>query len=365
MTRLDRPSGSRGGGLVTLLNKNKGIVCNPDKLSHLHVMNKNAEIQVFQLKPRNIKKMIILNCYRPPSGNIDSFLGHICNILDRIEKLDEFEVYICGDMNIDYSQRTSPGCKKLKNLETKYNLSQTISAPTRCTASCNSILDLIFTNSANILLTSPIKSNISDHEPVIAVRKSVRQILPRVNFTCRSYHSYSSEAFQADLDDYYWSLFYNSSDVDGMWDEMEKVILDVAIHCPYRTFTERVALAPWLSQDLLEMIKDRDHLYKFAKRSGTHTDWVNSRKARNKCNLGVKHAKEDYMKSQLVIHEKDPRKFWSALKSVYSPVNTSSSFISLTDATTGSLLKDDEVPEAFNTDLCEVGKRLSENFSYP
>lgn len=118
--RLDHPSGSRGVGLVTLLNKNKGIVCDHTKLPEHQVMNKNAEIQVFHLKPRNIRKMIILNCYRPPSGNVDAFLDHIHTILDRIVKIDEYEIFICGDMKIDYSQNSSPGYRKLKNLETKY-----------------------------------------------------------------------------------------------------------------------------------------------------------------------------------------------------------------------------------------------------
>lgn len=108
-----------------------------------------------------------------------------------------------------------------------------------------------------------------------------------------------------------------------------------------------------------ELIKDRDRLYKLAKRSTSDSDWIASRKARNKCNLGVKHAKEEYVKSQLIVHEKDPRKFWAALKLVCSPAETSSSFISLANSSTGTLL---EVPEAFNAHLCEVGKRLFKKF---
>lgn len=145
--------------------------------------------------------MIVVNCYRPPSGSIESFLHHLHSILDGINKLDEFEIFICGDMNINYSQSNSPGLKKLKNLESKYNLSQIISRPTRCTARCNSILDLIFTNSLNISYASPVEVNISDHEPVVAIRKSVRKKLPKFSFTCHSFHNYSKPDFQMDLDD--------------------------------------------------------------------------------------------------------------------------------------------------------------------
>lgn len=202
--RSDRPSGSRGGGLITLLNKNKGIICDPTKLEKSFVMNKHAEIQAFQLKPGNIKKMAILNCYRPPSGNIDCFLGHLQSVLDQIDKLNEYELYICGDMNIDYGATNSPGFKKLKNLEAKYGLSQLIQSPTRCTATSNSILDLIFTTSNNICSASPMEVNLSDHEPVIVIRKSIKLKHPKVSFTCRSFHNYSRENFQSDLDNYDW-----------------------------------------------------------------------------------------------------------------------------------------------------------------
>lgn len=140
-----------------------------------------------------VNSFLILLIYRPDlvvidlhTGNVDSFLDHLQATLDQIDRIDEFELFICGDMNIDYSQHKSPGYKKLKNFEVKYNLTQVITSPTRCTAMTNSILDLIFTNSPCISFASPLEVNISDHEPVVAIRKLTRQKLPKVSFTCRS-----------------------------------------------------------------------------------------------------------------------------------------------------------------------------------
>lgn len=88
--------------------------------------------------------------------------------------MDKFELYICDDLNIDYSQVNIPAFKKLKSLEVKYNLTQLIERPTRYIASSKTILDLIFTNSNYIASAAPHKVNISDHEPVIAIRKLIR-----------------------------------------------------------------------------------------------------------------------------------------------------------------------------------------------
>lgn len=131
--------------------------------------------------------------------------------------------------------------------------------------------------------------------------------------------------------------------------------------CPYKTFNDRVALSPWMSQDLLELIKDRDRLYKLAKSTGAAADWINSRKARNKCNAGVKHAKDTFVKQQLDIHEHEPRKFWQTLNTIWSPADTSSPHINLADSS-GNLLNDSDVPEAFNSHLCNVGRKLADKF---
>lgn len=361
--RLDRSTGHRGGGLLTLINKNKKIICDPLKLTHLNISNKNAEIQVLQIKPGHIKKMVILNCYRPPSGNIDAFMDHIYNILDQINKLNEYKIYVCGDFNIDYGQPNLPGFKKLKAFQSKYGLMQLINCPTRVTASTNSILDLIFTNCKAIKQAAPQEINISDHEPVIAVRKSTRIKHPRVSFTCRSFTNYVKEEFQLDLESHDWSKFYEQEDVNIMWAEMERIILHFAnLHCPYKVYNDRVELAPWLSQDLLELIKDRDRLYKLAKSTGSNDDWATARRARNKSNHGIKHAKEEYVKQQLDVHEKNPRKFWQTLNAVISPTDSSSCHINLVDPSSGELLNDADIPEVFNSHLCGVGRRLSEKF---
>lgn len=197
--RLDRLTNSRGGGLLTLVKKSKKTIFDADKYKSLCISNRNAEIQVSGLKLGHVKKMIVVNCYRPPSGKIENFIDSIQSTLDSIPHLNEFEVYICGDLNIPYNLSSSPGYKKLRTFEMKYNLTQMITCPTRCTANTESILDLIFTNSSCIVSSGSLEVNISDHQPSYVIRKHERVRHPLVNFTCRSFHGYVKEDFQSDL----------------------------------------------------------------------------------------------------------------------------------------------------------------------
>lgn len=365
ISRLDRGTNSRGGGLLTMARKSEGTIFDADKYPHLNVSDKDAEIQILSLKIGLAKKMIIVNCYRPPSGKIDLFLDNLQSSLDQIPHLAEFEVYVCGDLNIPYNLTTSPGFKKLHSFENKYNLTQVINCPTRCTASTESILDLIFTNSSCIASSGSIEINISDHQPSYIVRKHERSKHPLVNFRCRSFHNYVKLDFQMELADLDWSRFYSEDDVDTLWNIIETNIQTLADkHCPFKEFRERRELKPWITPDLLELLKNRDRLYKLAKRSKDPDDWINARKARNHCNRAVGHARNEFVKAQLDVHSNDPRKFWKALESIWSGEANRQSHINLSDPSTGILLDKAHVPEHFNQHLCNVGRNLSRKFEH-
>lgn len=197
--RQDRMSGKKGGGLLTLLSKTRNILCNEAKYTHLNSSTPNIEFQVIELKIGFVKKMILINCYRPPSGKVTEGLNELENALDQISNLKEFEVYINGDLNIPYNLIDSPDYKKLKQFETKYGLTQLIRTPTRCTSKTHNILDLMMTTSNCILDSGSEDLNISDHQPVWLIRKKIPVKIPSVSFECRSFSTYNREQFQSDL----------------------------------------------------------------------------------------------------------------------------------------------------------------------
>lgn len=166
----------------------------------------------------------------------------------------------------------------------------------------------------------------------------------------------------ADLD---WSRFYGEDDVDTLWSIIEANIQTLADkHCPFKEFSERRELKPWITPDLLELLKNRDRLYKLAKRSKDIDDWINARRARNHCNRAVGHARNEFVKAQLDVHSNDPCKFWKALESIWSGEVNRQSHINLADSTTGILLDKTHIPEYFNQHLCNVGRNLSRKFEH-
>lgn len=148
--------------------------------------------------------------------------------------------------------------------------------------------------------------------------------------------------------------------MDDLWDLLDDVICRTADkHCPLKEFRECKALTP----DQLELLKDRDRLDKLAKKSKEFLAWNSARQARNQCNTAIKNAKNYFVKAQLTVHEKDPRKFWQAINSVWSPQTCEHTIINLKDHTTGNMIDEKLVPEVFNKHLAGVGRKLAERFT--
>lgn len=200
-------------------------------------------------------------------------------------------------MNIPYNDQSAPGFNRLKQFERKYGLDQKVLALTRCTLTKQSVLDLILTNSPHITHTCSPELNISDHQPTIMVRKKILYKQPLTSFTCRSFNNYDKISYQHDLCNHDWTNYFVEDYVNLLWSELERTIRNTAdAHCPEKTINRRKSIPKWLNPDLLELMFERDRIYRIAKRSQSADDWIAARRLRNSCIEGVRRAKCQYTK---------------------------------------------------------------------
>ena len=69
----------------------------------------------------------------------------------------------------------------------------------------------------------------------------------------------------------------------------------------------------WLSNDLKNLMKERDRSLKLYLKSKLENDKKEMRRMRNLVNIAVKNARADFVKEQLENHKNDPNKFWNSL----------------------------------------------------
>lgn len=116
--RLDRCTKRKGGGLCLYVRDK--YTCKTAKYNHLNCSNADIEIMIIEICLPSTTPMIILNCYGPPTGNVENAICQIQHVLDSIPSSNE--LYLLGDLNLDYSCKDSPTYRKLKLLERTYQL---------------------------------------------------------------------------------------------------------------------------------------------------------------------------------------------------------------------------------------------------
>ena len=139
LIRNDRKTKRGGGTCIFLREEIKYEIIS-------QVSDNDIEMQSVIVNGHNAKTIILLNCYRPPSGKPENAVDAIKNSLYQISNLERCEIVILGDLNLDYSDVNSDSYKLLNSIEDEFNLKQIIQNSTRIHRNGSSLIDVIFTN---------------------------------------------------------------------------------------------------------------------------------------------------------------------------------------------------------------------------
>ena len=208
LVRNDRRK-KRGGGTCIFIKEGTEFEV-ISQISDFHL-----ELQTLSIKGSNAKTIILINCYRPPSGNSEIAVSMIKNCLNQIENVHKCEIVLVGDLNIDYSNKESYMYKTLSTIEEEFMLEQKIRSSTRIHKCTSTLLD-VFTNIRNIYKSGCINYNISDHLPVYIIKKRINIVREKQYVYCRTYQSYNKHIFQGNLSKLDWSILDELDNVDDM-----------------------------------------------------------------------------------------------------------------------------------------------------
>ena len=194
-----------------------------------YAKEQDIEICVIQLKAQ--KKFVIILClYRVPSGNMESFLKTLDKILASLHK-PKNEFIICGDININYIERSN-NKMRLENLLMTYNLRHTVHFPTRFTDKSVPVIDNIFVDISRNYAIKPLINGLSDHDA---------QIISILNFSTpeayddTSYIRISNKEavmdFQHQLSWERWEGVFGSNDCNSMFNNFLNMYLQYYCAC--------------------------------------------------------------------------------------------------------------------------------------
>ena len=188
----------------------------------------------------------------------------------------------------------------------------------------------------------------------------------KLEFTGRSYKNYDCLSFQNNLLAKDWNLFYTTEDVNLAWDIMLTNIMSTIDNmCPLKKYKVAKAKEPWVTNEILEMIKDKDRLLRRAKYKNTENDWALARNAIHNTNYQIRRAKANFIQDILEIHQ-DSKKILKNIKDVLPNGNNSqTNKISSKDQNHNFIQNDKETANILNDYFTTIGPSLASNMTDP
>ena len=364
----DKNKPKKDGGLICYVQK--GLTCNEFKYAGLNKSCTDIEMQWITLEFENMRRIVIINVYRPPQGNYKAACKIISDAIRDANLKDNVEIFLIGDFNIDLMNKRSPATRELDSVALVWGLKAQITGITRPTFvdgqfSGGSCIDNIFTNSEHIKTATVLDWKFSDNLAVALQRKRIKVKQEKVSFRGRSYKNYIKEDLQDHLMAQDWAEFYLSNNPNHCWETIENAVrmyLDET--CPTKLFKVRVAGKPWISNEIIEQIKDKDRALRAAKRSGRSEDWDEAKRERNRVGRVVEQDKAEFLKEQQVELADDPKRFWRVVKSIMPGKKNKAAKISLVDKEAENVERAFEGADTasfINSFFVGIGPKLAQN----
>ena len=278
-----------GGGVALYVNDSvlcKTIVCGPADL----------ELLIVSLCKANFKLCLGV-FYRPPSSHPHIF-DSLCEALLTVDTSHFSNFVLIGDFNVNLLCESSPLFSYICNLINSFTLTQVVDSPTHFTSENHcSLIDLIFVSNMYFFSncsTIPQLSN-SDHLGLLLSMKHCSG--PSVSHPRRTVWRYKLADFErandliCDLD---VDELLNSSNIQQSWENLKAAFLDVMEQCIPKAVLPQKRNLPWLTKEIIQLIRRRNYFYKEARKSGSDDDFQKFKQLRNKVVAELRLAKHAF-----------------------------------------------------------------------
>ena len=180
----------------------------------------------------------------------------------------------------------------------------------------DSILDLVLTNNSDVICVVEVGEPISDHNVI------------SFNVNVHPYHRKSSERrfydFKADwlrLNELFqpipWHCAFLSNDVNEVWIAWTDLFFTAVDECISRRRKKKNRRAPWISAEIIKLVRKKKRLYKKAKNSSNIESWSTYKEASNLSKKECNKARWKYLdKLANDMHDNSEHKFfWNYVQS--------------------------------------------------
>lgn len=263
----------------------------------------------------NDKTMIILTCYRSPSGDLKIFFTNIYNVLDMLFH-SNVNIIFNGDFNLDSSlnSRNIGDFKKLCNILSSFNLESLVRWPTRVTTNTSTNIDHIFTNITDPYVVCVLDNDISDHRTVLfEFDGTIRNKNSHVSHFKRSFNDNAVFNFYSAIQSEDWPDLYRLTDIDEAYEYFHNIFLYYFnIHFPLRKYCyNNNPNKGWINDDVKVSSMNLKDLHNLKK---TYPELLPVYKNAKKVHeLLVGKTKKQYYQNKILNADNPPKVAWNVI----------------------------------------------------
>jgi exonuclease III len=289
----------------------------PVKLIKMSTELVQPEMLFVEVTIGNIK-MAIGVIYKSPLIPYSVYAAIHENLSAITNKYEHF--LIMGDMNINHLLPDSSPCKFFTTYVTEpFAFTQVITDPTRITATTSTLIDLMLTSCPeNVKVQGVVDTpGISDHCLTFIAYSLKKPKFKAKMVTRRDFRNFDKDAFLRDMSLAPWGNIeaVDDNDIDNkvtIFENIHKDIIDK--HAPFRTFRVTRPAAPWLTNDIKELMDNRDrYKNKFNRDKRPETELL-FKDLRNQVTHAIRKSKIKCFNDRINTKIKDPKQFHQALK---------------------------------------------------
>ena len=227
----------------------------------------NFESCFVEIESKNSMNVVVGVVYRAHTV-IDDFVSDIDSIF-KVLNSEKKHIYVMGDFNIDLSKVDSHRLTHdYLEFIYSYSLMPTIYKPTRITESTATIIDNILTNTENIIKSSILVTNISDHFPT-TLSTNIECATTSVNAKRVMYRRNHSDDNISKLNrkllEVSWCEILDGNNANDDYDKLILTFDNIYNECiPLKKCNgnrKKEPMSPWITKGLLKTINKKNKLY--------------------------------------------------------------------------------------------------------
>ena len=272
----------------------------------------------FELHYPNKSPVLVGEFYRPPNSKTDFFETFDKNLDSAVSQ--NLSCIILGDFNCNFMpDRDNCNAQKIAFYTNMYGLHQLIDEATRVTDTTCTTIDLIFVSDKELYKETGIfRTSISDHYLIYTIRDFKANVTKTTSCAeYRSFKHFNEDKFLDELRKVPWHICRDIENIDLTWNTWLNLFMNVVDkHIPKRKKRIRKKACPWITKEIIDIMKERDNILKAAKRDKISTLWNTYKSLKNKVTHLMKIRKREYFSNLILRSNNNSKSVWKCLKDI-------------------------------------------------